>query len=88
MTPAEAGACGVPTVTFGRGGTAELVIDNETGLIVGADKNSLRDGLLKLLQNDKLTDSLGQNARQRVATLFSWDAVIDKFDSLFHQIAK
>jgi glycosyltransferase involved in cell wall biosynthesis len=46
----------------------------------------LRDGLLKLLQDDNLTDELGRHARERVNSLFGWDAVIDKFDVLFSAI--
>jgi glycosyltransferase involved in cell wall biosynthesis len=86
MTPAEAGACGVPTVTFGLGGTSELVIDGQTGLIVKPQIATLRDGLLKLLQDDNLADELGRHARERVTSLFGWDAVIDKFDALFSEI--
>jgi glycosyltransferase involved in cell wall biosynthesis len=86
MTPAEAGLCGVPTVTFGLGGTSEIVKNNKTGLIVEPNREALRDGLLKLLQNDSLADNLGQNARTFLLDIIPWPKIATSYDLLFRDV--
>ena len=86
MTPAEAGLCGVPTVTFGLGGTSEIVINNKTGLIVEPNREALRDGLLQLLQNDSLTDNLGKNARIVSSGYHALAKDRHRFDGLFRDV--
>jgi glycosyltransferase involved in cell wall biosynthesis len=86
MTPAEAGASGVPTITFGLGGTAELVIHEKTGLVVNPDCASLMEGLTRLMTNDRLADELGSNARHRVEQKLSWEKISAEFDALFSEI--
>ncbi len=86
MTAVEAGACGVPTVTFGLGGTSELVVHGETGLVVDQSRESLADGLISILTDNDLADRLGENARRKVAEQYSWDVISEKFDKLFREI--
>ncbi len=62
MTPAEAGLCGVPCITFGLGGTSEIVVDGKTGLIVGPSNDELASALIRLFKDDEFTDDLGRNA--------------------------
>ncbi len=86
MTAVEAGACGVPTVTFGFGGTSEFVINEKTGLVVDNDKNALAVGLARLLREDALTRRLGDNARRTVLEKYSWEVVSGKFACLFESL--
>jgi len=86
MTVAEAAACGIPTITFGLGGTAELVVDGETGLIVSQNVESLAEGLKRLFSNDALVDHMGKRARKRMADHYSWDIIADKFDRFFREV--
>jgi glycosyltransferase involved in cell wall biosynthesis len=88
MTPAEAGLCGVPTITFGLGGTKEIVLDGKTGLVVDPNREALRDGLLRILTDDSLADELGQNARSFFIDVISWPGVVTRFDSLFREVIK
>jgi glycosyltransferase involved in cell wall biosynthesis len=88
MTPAEAGLCGVPTVTFGLGGTSEIVKDSQTGVIVQPTREALRDGLLKLLTNDSLADQLGQNAKSFLNDIISWPKIAARFDTLFREVVE
>jgi glycogen(starch) synthase len=87
MTAAEAAACGIPTVTFGLGGTAELVVDGGTGLITGQNAESLANGLIRLFRDEGLVDEMGKRARKRMEDFYSWEIIGDKFDSFFHDIA-
>jgi glycosyltransferase involved in cell wall biosynthesis len=88
MTPAEAGLCGVPTITFGLGGTKEIVLVAKTGLVVEPNSRALRDGLLEILTNDYLADELGRNARSFLLGVISWPKIASRFDSLFRDVIK
>jgi glycosyltransferase involved in cell wall biosynthesis len=86
LTVAEAGLCGVPCVTFGLGGTAEIVVDEKTGLIVEPTRQALTRGLLKILSDDNLADKLGGNARNHLIKLIGWPQIADKFNRLYTEI--
>jgi glycosyltransferase involved in cell wall biosynthesis len=87
MTPAEAGLCGVPTITFGLGGTSEIIQDGQTGIIAEMTAEGLRDALLCLLRDDKLADTMGANARKFLIEKIGWSAITTRFDSLFCSVA-
>ncbi len=86
MTPAEAGLCGVPTLTFGLGGTGEIVLDGRTGLVVNADRDALSEALLRIMIDDSLADELGRNARSFLLETISWPKIAARFDSLFNDV--
>lgn len=88
MSAVEAGACGIPTVTFGLGGTKELVLHEDTGLVIDQSTEALAEGLIKILTDDDLVDRLGENARKKVTGQYSWDVISEKFDGLFREIIK
>jgi glycosyltransferase involved in cell wall biosynthesis len=86
MTAVEAGACGIPTVTFGLGGTSELVLHEDTGLVVDQNSEALARGLISTLTDNDLVDRLGGNARKKVAERYSWNVISERFDKLFREI--
>jgi len=88
MTAVEAAACGVPSITYGLGGTSEFVTHNHNGIIVEQSHAALVEGLLKLYSDDDLTDRLGKNARVTVEKSFSWDVVAKKFNDLFQGLLR
>lgn len=68
----EAGASGLPVVSTRHGGIPEVVIDNETGLLVEErDVEGMSHNMLRLLRDSALAASLGRAARRRVETHFS-----------------
>ena len=72
----EAAACGVPSVAGRSGGSAEAVVDGETGLVVEPrDVGAVRDALERLLRDDALRAQMGAAARARAATELSYDAL-------------
>lgn len=86
MSAVEAGACGIPTVTFGLGGTSELVAHDDTGLVIDQSTEALAEGLVSILTDDDLADRLGGNARKKIEERYSWNVISEKFDSLFRKI--
>ena len=75
---AEAMAHGRPVVAAAVGGLLDLVLPEETGLLVPPrDVPALRQALRRLLADPELRARLGENARRHVCENFSWDRVTD-----------
>lgn len=72
---AEALACGVPVVTYARGGPGELVQDGETGFVVEPDSvPALVDGLRRVDRLDRLA------CRRRAEAEFSLGAFGERLE--------
>ena len=75
---AEAMAHGRPVVAGAVGGLLDLVVHEETGLLVPPrDVEALRAALHRLLDDDELRARLGANARKRAEETLSWGHVTD-----------
>jgi glycosyltransferase involved in cell wall biosynthesis len=75
---AEAMAHGRPVVAGAVGGLLDLVVPEETGLLVPpGDVVALREALRRLLADEELRARLGANARRRAEEMLSWDRVTD-----------
>jgi glycogen synthase len=73
---AEAMAYGRPVVAGAVGGLLDLVVGEETGLLVPPrDVGALRAALERLLEDEELRKQLGAAGRERARTSFSWDRV-------------
>ena len=71
-------AYGRPVAAGAVGGLLDLVVDEETGLLVPPrDVAALRAALERLLGDEELRKRLGAAARERARTHFSWDRVTD-----------
>lgn len=72
---AEAAACGVPSVAGLSGGSAEAVIDGETGFVVRVPSNPVEvaAALAPLLDDGALREAQGRAARERAEKELSWD---------------
>lgn len=67
----EAMAHGKPCLAARAGGAPEVVLDGETGLVVDADADAVRDGLARLC-DPVLRARLGAAGRERVARSFCY----------------
>jgi D-inositol-3-phosphate glycosyltransferase len=71
---AEAMAHGRPVVASAVGGLLDLVVHEETGLLVPPrDVPALRSALERLIGNPDLRRSFGAAARSRIREHFSWE---------------
>jgi len=67
----EAAACGVPVVATNVGGTAEIVVDGETGLLVPSrDSQALAFAVNELLADEKVRHRMSLAARDRAVREF------------------
>lgn len=85
----ESMSCGTTTIGTASGGTAEYMVDGESGIIVKAkDSNVLAKAIIGLLQNDKERLRLGNNARARVLTCFQRKEIARLTARLYEQAIK
>jgi glycosyltransferase involved in cell wall biosynthesis len=80
----EAMAQGKPVVATAVGGTPELVVDGETGLLVPpGDAGALAAALGKVLRDPELARRLGEAGRRRVLASFSLSAMTERVLGLY-----
>lgn len=80
----EAGAMGKPVIATNVDGSPEVIINNETGLIVSA-KNSLalKEGIELFLKNKALVNEFGENAAARIKEKFDLKKQIAETEGLY-----
>ncbi len=76
----EAMATGLPVIATRVGGNAELVDENETGLLVPpADPEAMARGMIRYLEHPRLNSRHGNTARQKAEKSFSMDAMVSAY---------
>lgn len=80
-------ALGKPVVASDSGGTSELVNDNNSGfLFPPGDHTALATKLNLLLNDEKLRERMGVNARLRVIDHFSIDLMVNRYIDLYKMV--
>lgn len=80
----EAMAAGVPVVATNTGGTAEVVVDGETGYLteVGCPEEAA-ERVDRLLRSPELTRKMSMVARTRVESLFSIERMMSTLEGIY-----
>jgi len=80
----EAMAAGLPIVTTPVDGNSELVDNYRTGLHVSAkDADDLAWGLVRVLENPRLADSLGEMAQADAFERYTVERMVSAFQSIY-----
>jgi glycosyltransferase involved in cell wall biosynthesis len=80
----EAMAAGVPVVATAVGGLLDLIDANRTGVLVPPDDpSSLANAIAALVSAPDRAAALGAAARDAVARAYSFDRMVDAFESLY-----
>ena len=83
----EAMAAGKPVIATDVGGTSEVVINNETGILVQPkDIATTAAKLIGLIDDSELCTRLGEVGRRRVQQNYSVDNYVDRLDGLYHRL--
>jgi len=81
----EAMACGVPVVASNVGGIPDIIEPNWNGFLSKpGNPPDIADKVVELLSDKRLRERLSQNAIETVRGSFSWEAVAEKFSTLYH----
>jgi D-inositol-3-phosphate glycosyltransferase len=82
----EAQALGTPVVASAVGGLTEIVVDGETGILVGdRDPQAFADAIATLLDDPQLLGRMGTAARVRAST-FTWTRAVDRLAAIYKRI--
>lgn len=80
----EAMAAGRPVVSSDVDGNAELIINDETGLIVPPGQPQvMAEAIEKLFKNPEKTKSMGLNGKKRVKEFFSFEIMISRYERIY-----
>lgn len=82
VTLIEAAMCGVPAVTTDAGSAGEVVLDEQTGLVVQFGAAALASAVSRLLQDSALRTAMGRSARAH-ASAFSVAPVVAAHEQLY-----
>jgi glycosyltransferase involved in cell wall biosynthesis len=83
----EAMSASLPVVTSDQGAIAEVVEQNQTGLIVEPVPERIAAALCDLLANPAMARSMGERGRKRVEEHFSEEVCLAKMVALFETVA-
>ncbi len=83
----EAMAAGLSVVATRVEGTAELVLDGQTGLLVPIESTqALAETIGRLLADPAMAKALGAAGRERVTAHFSWEQMVARYEALYESL--
>ena len=83
----QAGMMARPVVATRVSGLSEVVLHQETGLLIEPeDGNSLAEAIAWLLDHPESATRMGQAARRRVQEVFSWEQCVTAYDDLWRRL--
>ena len=81
----EASALAIPIAAMDTGGTGDIVVHEETGLL-SASAEELGDDVARLRNDEALRARLGEAARERVARTFETAVVVGRMEQLYREL--
>lgn len=79
----------LPVVGANSGGTPEIIVDNDTGLLYQpGDVEALYECMRKLYLNRELCKKLGRNGKERAERLFSEEEYCRNIVNVYHDVFK
>ena len=68
-------------------GSAKGIKDRYNGLVVkNGDSNGFAEGILQLIKQPELAQTLGINARKSVIDTYSWDSIVTKLEGVYKKV--
>jgi glycosyltransferase involved in cell wall biosynthesis len=67
----------------------DIICNNKSALVVPQkDAAQLAEKIIRLLDDEKLRQTLGKQGRQYVVKRFDWEIITKNYTSLIHEIIK
>jgi glycosyltransferase involved in cell wall biosynthesis len=87
MVQPQAMACGLPVICTTNTGGEDIVRDSIDGFIISIrDVEKLKEKILYLYENPEICKQMGQNAKERVRSVFSWEDYGNKIYENYQKI--
>ena len=83
----EASALGIPIAAMNTGGTPDVVVDEQTGLLSNSFEE-LAEDVRRLREDDALRHRLGDGARQHAVERFDTSVVIPRVERLYRDLVE
>ncbi len=85
----EAAVAGLPAIGGCDSGATDAIVDGETGILVdGNDRTAIANAVCSLLASPERTAAMGERARQRALTDYTWQRTVSTIDALMTQSIK
>ena len=84
----QAQMAGLPVVATDVGSVSEIVLDNETGIVVPTNTESINEAIDKLLLNRELSRIMGQKAQDRALGLYSVERLVRDHEKIYLDLMK
>lgn len=89
MVLLEAMFFGTPVITTNNGGSATLIKNGENGIICSSlNSDDWAAAILSITENEKLKNTISQNAEDTIKNNFTWDRLADKFIKIYQASLK
>lgn len=88
LVPLEAASCGTPALAINSGGYKETIKDKKTGYLIKRDPIYFSQIIEKVIDDEKILDKFGKNAREYVISEWDWKNRIRLFEDLFSKYSE
>jgi glycosyltransferase involved in cell wall biosynthesis len=89
MVQPMAMACGLPLICTTNTGGGDIIRDGVEGFVISIrDVEKIKEKILFLYQNPEVRSKMGELAKQRVSSSFTWDNYGDKMIEMYKKILK
>lgn len=86
MVALEAARAGKPIVAARSGGLQDIVVEEETGLLVPpGDRDRLREALQRMIGDEAMRERMGAAAARRATEVFSPDALVPQVEESYER---
>jgi glycosyltransferase involved in cell wall biosynthesis len=83
----ESMACATPSVSFKVGGVPEIVRSGLTGYLAQPeDARDFGNGIVQLLEDDRLRESMGKNCREIILNEYSLELQAQRYEALYRKV--
>ncbi len=80
-------ACGLPVIAMAVGGNAELIVEGDTGLLLGKrEPEAIARRVVQVLQNQAFGAEMGRRGRERVEKLYSLNRLICRAEKIYERL--
>ena len=85
----EAMACGKAVIATDVGATSTVIDSPDVGILVPPqDPLAIEEALEKLISDEKKKIRMGKNARKKILSNYSWDAIVPQIEEVYLQVIK
>jgi glycosyltransferase involved in cell wall biosynthesis len=82
----EAMACGLPVIGTNVKGINEVIEHGKNGILCNTDADSIREPIIKLMEDEELKQKLGENARRTIVENYSLDNLAERELELMEEL--